>query len=288
MTDQGGGKLAEALAKAQAEFVTPKKTKTAQVRSEKGSYSYNYADLADVFEAIRKPLATNGLSVSQRIGLFDGVFALETRLMHSSGEYLASYWPLPQLSKPQEMGSVLTYYRRYALSAIVGIAAEEDDDGTMAQAAEQKERKPAQAQQRRQTSAAQEGNQTPARGAAGPAEPANTRETAKPKDTAEAQGGAAGPSAATVAASKVDVLGAIADAQAGGLTMEEIATALEQVTGFKSAREALAHGITVDQVSQWELILTDMVMAKQAPAGRRLDADALADEISAEMDRGVI
>lgn len=136
VTEPSIGHLAEALAKAQADFTAPKKNKTATVRSDKGSYSYNYADLADVFDSIRKPLAANGLAVSQNIGIFNGALALETRLMHSSGEQLVSYWPLPSNAlKPQEWGSLLTYYRRYALSAAVGIAADEDEDGNIAQAA---------------------------------------------------------------------------------------------------------------------------------------------------------
>lgn len=136
MNDLSIGHLAAALAKAQAEFVAPPKNKTAKVRSDKGNYEYHYADLADIFEAIRKPLTKNELAVSQNIGVFDGVPALETRLMHSSGEQIVSYWPLPTAPlKPQEWGSLLTYYRRYALSAAVGIAADEDEDGNMVQAA---------------------------------------------------------------------------------------------------------------------------------------------------------
>jgi hypothetical protein len=131
---QSFGKLAEALAKAQAAFTPPRKGKTATVRSDKGNYSYSYADLAEVFDAIRKPLADNGLAVSQNIGVFDGVLSLETRLMHSSGEQLVARWPLPTGTlKPQEWGSLLTYYRRYSLTAIVGVAADDDDDGNVAQ-----------------------------------------------------------------------------------------------------------------------------------------------------------
>ncbi len=57
---------------------------------------------------------------------------LTTRLMHLSGEWVESAMPLPHVGKPQELGSVMTYFRRYQLSAIVGITADDDDDGNEA------------------------------------------------------------------------------------------------------------------------------------------------------------
>jgi ERF superfamily len=87
-------------------------------------FKSKYADLAAIFDAARKPLSANGLAIVQTIG--DGV--LHTRLLHTSGQWIASEHPLPMSGRPQEIGSALTYARRYSLSALIGIAADEDDD----------------------------------------------------------------------------------------------------------------------------------------------------------------
>lgn len=91
-------------------------------------FKSKYADLAAVFDAARKPLSANGLAIVQTIG--DGV--LHTRLLHTSGQWIASEHPLPMSGRPQEIGSALTYARRYSLSALIGIAADEDDDANAA------------------------------------------------------------------------------------------------------------------------------------------------------------
>ena len=91
-------------------------------------FKSKYADLAAIFDAARKPLSTNGLAIVQTIG--DGV--LHTRLLHTSGQWIASEHPLPMSGRPQEIGSALTYARRYSLSALIGIAADEDDDANAA------------------------------------------------------------------------------------------------------------------------------------------------------------
>ena len=92
-------------------------------------FKAKYADLAAIFDAARKPLSANGLAIVQTIG--DGV--LHTRLLHTSGQWIASEHPLPMSGRPQEIGSALTYARRYSLSALIGIAADEDDDANAAQ-----------------------------------------------------------------------------------------------------------------------------------------------------------
>jgi len=91
-------------------------------------FKTKYADLAAVLNAARKPLSANGLAIVQTIG--DGI--LHTRLLHTSGQWIASEHPLPMSGKPQEIGSALTYARRYSLSALIGIAADEDDDANVA------------------------------------------------------------------------------------------------------------------------------------------------------------
>jgi hypothetical protein len=94
-------------------------------------FKSNYADLAAVLDAIREPLAANGLSITQMMGFSDGNFILRTMLLHSSGQYIATEYPLPSSGRPQEMGASQTYARRYSLAALVGVA-QEDDDGNSA------------------------------------------------------------------------------------------------------------------------------------------------------------
>ena len=115
--------LATALAKAQGAMGP------AIINKVNPHFRNRYADLAAVLEAVRKPLADNGLSVTQTTHLSDDVFVLRTTLRHASGQWIASEYPLPIGAKPQELGSALTYGRRYEISAMIGVAADEDDDG---------------------------------------------------------------------------------------------------------------------------------------------------------------
>lgn len=123
--------LATALAKAQG------KMKSASFDKTNPHYRNSYASLASITDAIKEPLANNGLSYSQTTEVRDGSFVLVTTLMHSSGQWLSSEYPLPVAAKPQELGSALTYARRYSLSAIACIAADEDDDAEGARTSEQ-------------------------------------------------------------------------------------------------------------------------------------------------------
>lgn len=125
-------KLTEALAKAQGTI------KNAVLNKVNPHFRSKYADLAAIFDAVRKPLADNGLIVTQTTEIREGGFVLVTMLAHSSGQWIRSEYPLPSTGKPQEIGSALTYARRYSLSAIAGIAADEDDDANAAQDSGQK------------------------------------------------------------------------------------------------------------------------------------------------------
>ncbi len=122
MQSENTADLATALAKAQGAMGAAKFDKTNPHLRNK------YASLAAVIDAIRKPLADNGLSYMQTQHIRDGGFVLVTTLRHASGQWIASEYPLPMGVKPQELGSALTYARRYSLSAIACIAADEDDD----------------------------------------------------------------------------------------------------------------------------------------------------------------
>lgn len=98
-----------------------------------GTYAYTYADLADMQEAIRGPLAQNGLSIAQPYIDQDGWIQLVTILMHSSGQWIKSVLKFTTNGlKIQEIGSAMTYNRRYAQAAILNLCADEDDDGALA------------------------------------------------------------------------------------------------------------------------------------------------------------
>ena len=124
------GELAKALAKVQATVQNAKKdARNPHLKSK-------YADLASVREAVSRPLADQGIAVVQTMephGM-SGVCVVTT-LMHSSGEWIRGrcFIPVPESKNPaQSFGSALTYARRYSLAAIVGIAADEDDDAETA------------------------------------------------------------------------------------------------------------------------------------------------------------
>lgn len=116
--------LATALCKFQGAVEKIKKTETNPF------FKSKYASLADILDVIRQPLADNGLSFVQ---FPKGSYGLETILMHSSGEWISeSYEMEPTKKDPQGAGSVITYQRRYALGAILGLNIDEDDDGNKA------------------------------------------------------------------------------------------------------------------------------------------------------------
>ena len=129
------GKLAEALCKAQASMGSAKKD------AANPFFKSKYADLASVVEAIKKPLADNGLSYVQTTDIDEsGSVVVETVLMHSSGEWLSGRlrMPVAKANDAQALGSALTYCRRYGLQAMAGIPAD-DDDGNAASEKEEKQ-----------------------------------------------------------------------------------------------------------------------------------------------------
>lgn len=118
--------LAAALSKAQSLIEN--------VSKDKQAYGYKYADLASCLQAIKKPLADNGLSISQLVTQDrDNKQVLVTLLIHESGQWLKSVFGIEnvvmkQCNSLQQIGAGITYARRYALSAIIGLT-QEDDDG---------------------------------------------------------------------------------------------------------------------------------------------------------------
>ena len=130
------GSLAAALAKAQAELVNPEKSLVATIR-ENGSggieRSFRYAPLSSGLDIVRKTLGQHEIATVQTTAIDQtaGIVNLTTVLAHSSGEWIASDWPVCPISEtttPHRMGAALTYARRYALFTLVGIAGEDDLD----------------------------------------------------------------------------------------------------------------------------------------------------------------
>lgn len=129
-------KLADALAKAQGQMEGAAKD------SVNPHFKNKYADLAAVWDAIRKPLATNGLSVVQFPRTVQNGVEIETTLLHTSGEFLRDALWLPcSKADAQGIGSAITYARRYALMAVCGIAPV-DDDGEAAVASTPRDASP--------------------------------------------------------------------------------------------------------------------------------------------------
>ena len=98
------------------------------------AFKSKYADLADIVSVVLPALAKQGLAWFTTPHVSDDGFVLEYELRHTSGEAITGSWPLPDPEKatPQQMGSAVTYAKRYTLSAVTGIAPDEDDDGNAA------------------------------------------------------------------------------------------------------------------------------------------------------------
>lgn len=120
--------LAAAMAKFQAEV------KPAVKGSSNPYFKSKYADLQACWDCCREALVKNGLSVAQGSRENNGeVVTIDTRLMHASGQWLESSLTMkPAKADPQGVGSAVTYGRRYSLAAILGLVADEDDDGNAA------------------------------------------------------------------------------------------------------------------------------------------------------------
>jgi hypothetical protein len=118
------GKLAEALAKAQAGFTTVIKSKTA--KGEK--FSYKYADLADVLEMVVPALSKQGIAFTQPLRREGDKTFVITRIQLGDEFLEDAGLPIPSQVRPQELGTYLTYYRRYSVSTFLGISTDEDTD----------------------------------------------------------------------------------------------------------------------------------------------------------------
>ena len=129
------GTIAAALAKAQIELTNPEKSLVGTIDSpiRENRRTFRYAPLASGLDIVRKSLGRHEIATVQITALNPetGLIHLTTMIAHSSGEWLASDWPVCPVSEtvaPRRMGAALTYARRYALFALVGIAGEDDLD----------------------------------------------------------------------------------------------------------------------------------------------------------------
>src|SRR5215469_2838091 len=130
------GTLAAALAKAQSEIANPEKSLTATIVSpfpREGSRTFRYASLSSGLDLVRKCLGQHEIATVQTTAIErdSGLIRLTTTLVHASGEWVSSDWPVCPVSEtaaPHRLGAALTYARRYALFILVGIAGEDDLD----------------------------------------------------------------------------------------------------------------------------------------------------------------
>jgi hypothetical protein len=127
--------IATALAKAQLELTNPEKAMVGTVYNNRSDspQSFRYASLSSGLDIVRKTLGGQQIAVAQttNIDRADGMVNLTTVLLHTSGEWISSDWPVcrtSEISAPRRMGAALTYARRYALFTMVGIAGEDDLD----------------------------------------------------------------------------------------------------------------------------------------------------------------
>ncbi len=126
MNSEQINELATSLSKAQGQM------KGAIKDSSNPFFKSTYADLESVWDACRKALSENGLAVVQTTDFSPEGSFLITTLIHSSGQWMKGKYPLnPVKQDPQGLGSAITYARRYALAAIVGVN-QTDDDGNAA------------------------------------------------------------------------------------------------------------------------------------------------------------
>lgn len=176
------GELFSALSAAQGQFGQIERTLKADIKSKRtgAEFSYEYAPLDEVLQAVRPALAENGLSFQQFPAVGNGFVVVRSLLGHKSGGWMMNDLRLAcDTGGPQEAGSGITFARRYAAMPMLGVAPGNDDDGSAAQP----KGEPPRAGQRRSAQPAQEQEQeqkaAPARPAAAAAKPPAGR-AAKP------------------------------------------------------------------------------------------------------------
>lgn len=127
--------LAAALSKAQGEFPAITKNRTVKVKTKTGGeYSFDYATLDHIIALVRPSLSKQGLTIQWGVGYPPAnteAHALVACLSHSSGQHVSTGIPLGSWGDEQELGRRITYYARYLVTGLLGICAEEDEDGNL-------------------------------------------------------------------------------------------------------------------------------------------------------------
>jgi hypothetical protein len=146
-----GARIAAALAKFQSDLPKVTKGQEADVKSKEGKklYSYKYADLAELSAVVLPALAAQGIAWTCPTVMTDRGLILRGQLIHESGELLDAVWPLPNTADSKALGGAVTYGRRYLLSTLTGVAAEEDNDAAHTEVLREYDDRPHGGQQRR-------------------------------------------------------------------------------------------------------------------------------------------
>lgn len=130
------GEFVGALARAQGKFLDIERTLTAKVKSNRTGveFSYDYAPLDVVLDAVRPALSENGIALMQFPSAKKGVVIVTTFLAHESGQWFKNSLAVggPDNGDPQAVGSAIKYARRYALESMLGVSPSTDDDGEAA------------------------------------------------------------------------------------------------------------------------------------------------------------
>lgn len=121
--------LSEALSSFKLNMSPLKKNKKVKIPTKSGrNIDFGYCDLAEIFSTIDRPLSENGLSVSQPIFPMEGKLFVLTQISHKSGQWIRSYIPIEKSGDLKTFGADITYIKRYGLTSLLGLAADDDID----------------------------------------------------------------------------------------------------------------------------------------------------------------
>ena len=150
-SDEGVAELAGAVARASVNFPVWVKSGSAEVTMKKGGkFTYTYGELPNLLDAIRPYLGAEGVWVTQLPESIDSVLRLTTRILHEGGGWIETDIGIAvgEDATVQELGSAITYLRRYVLQSAFGLAAGDDDGHAAGQAARPRQGQRRQQQQR--------------------------------------------------------------------------------------------------------------------------------------------
>jgi hypothetical protein len=127
-------KVAAALARAQGKFLPLVRSKSVTIKPRDGNaYTFQYAPLESCLASVRAALSEEELALTQSVVVIPEGMVLRTWLLHSSGQFLSNDTPMMiEGNGPKALASAETYARRYGVSALLGLAADDDDDGSAA------------------------------------------------------------------------------------------------------------------------------------------------------------